>query len=182
MNQPVFKWTEDNTVSFLRVLESTGKYSHASRAIGAPLSAYRLRSERDPLFKAKMEEAIQFYKDGFEVEAVRRAVNGVDKDIYWQGTVVGTEKHYSDSLLARLLRANDPDKFGDKQEVNHNVNGTIQHDLNLDALSHDEQIALFDMLSRAATVPSNPDGKSLHKGQTPLEPHVEDAEYTEVSE
>jgi len=176
-----FKWTDSNTAQFLSVLEATGKYSHASRAIQAPLNAYAARGERDPYFKELMKTAIEFYKDSFEIEATRRAITGNEEEIYHNGQVVGSKKVYSDGLLRVLLKANDPAKFSDKQVIDHNHNGTIQHDLNLDALPYEQQIMLFEMLQKASALPSNPDGKSLHKYQTPLvAPQVQDVKFEEV--
>ena len=62
--------------------------------------------QRFPTFKDMVEEAKDEYRYVIEAEAHRRAVDGVDKDVYFQGTVVGKEKVYSDTLLSKLLEAN----------------------------------------------------------------------------
>ncbi len=49
-----------------------------------------------------------------EDEAERRAVEGVEEDVFTpHGKKVGTRRVYSDSLLVRLLKAAAPDKYSD---------------------------------------------------------------------
>jgi hypothetical protein len=56
-----------------------------------------------------------------ESEAVRRAVEGtpVVRKSYWKGEVVGedTKIEYSDHLLAMLLRARAPERYGTKVDI-----------------------------------------------------------------
>ncbi len=66
--------------------------------------------------RSKGEELRQLLR---EDEADRRAVDGVDRGIYHQGFLVATEKKYSDSLLALMLKAGNPDKYADRQQVAH---------------------------------------------------------------
>ncbi len=54
-----------------------------------------------------------------EDEAVRRAHEGLRKAIRYKGKIVGYETEYSDTLLQALLKANAPDKFRDRQSVDH---------------------------------------------------------------
>ena len=43
-----------------------------------------------------------------EEEAIRRAVDGVDRPVFFQGKIVGYTKEYSDTLLKFLLEAKRP--------------------------------------------------------------------------
>ena len=58
-----------------------------------------------------------------EDEAVRRAVDGVRKPIFYKGKPIRIcgeivyETEYSDALLIQLLKAYNPEKFGDKRQV-----------------------------------------------------------------
>jgi hypothetical protein len=58
-----------------------------------------------------------------EDEAVRRAVDGVRKPIFYKGKPIRIcgeivyETEYSDTLLIQLLKAYYPEKFGDKPQV-----------------------------------------------------------------
>ena len=40
-----------------------------------------------------------------EDEAVRRAVEGVPRPVFYQGQIVGAVQEYSDELLIRMLKA-----------------------------------------------------------------------------
>jgi hypothetical protein len=67
----------------------------------------------------RFREAEQEAADVLEAEAVRRAVQGVDEAVYFQGEQVGTRRRYSDLLLIFLLKGMRPDKFRERQEVVH---------------------------------------------------------------
>ena len=54
-----------------------------------------------------------------EDEADRRGMDGVEHPIYQGGRLVGTEQKYSDTLLALMMKAGDPDKFADRQKFEH---------------------------------------------------------------
>lgn len=55
-----------------------------------------------------IEEAQRVGWMGLESEAVRRAVQGVEKPVYYRGEVVGYDTQYSDTLLSKLLEARVP--------------------------------------------------------------------------
>lgn len=64
-----------------------------------------------------------------ESEAIRRAVRGVDKAVWYKGEECGTETVYSDGLMQTVLKARLPDRYGGTGEgggntfINHgNVN------------------------------------------------------------
>jgi len=54
-----------------------------------------------------------------EAEAYRRAVEGVEKGVYHDGIRIDTERIYSDTLMVQALKAHDPDKYADRQKVEH---------------------------------------------------------------
>lgn len=111
---------------FLQLLGETGRVAHAARLVGflKPDALYA-RRKRDPEFRAAWNEALERAADIFEAEAVRRAVDGVDKDVYYKGEVVGQERVYSDGLLGKLMEGAKPEKYqkkaGDGVNVNVNV-------------------------------------------------------------
>lgn len=71
---------------------------------------YSWRQE-EPEFAAAWAEAVEIGADKLEAEAVRRAVEGVDKPVTFQGEITATYKEYSDSLLQFLLKGAKPDKY-----------------------------------------------------------------------
>ena len=54
-----------------------------------------------------------------EDELYRRSVEGFDKPVFHKGEICGSIREYSDTLLTLLLKANDPDKYADRQKVEH---------------------------------------------------------------
>ena len=56
--------------------------------------------------------ALEEAADKLEMEAFRRAVEGIGENTYFRGDVVGSVTRYSDWLLMFLLKAQRPSKFG----------------------------------------------------------------------
>ena len=71
----------------------------------------------DPEFVVAEEHARETLIDSMEAEAFRRGVKGVQKPIYQGGVLAGYVTEYSDLLLQLMLRANRPDKYREKQDV-----------------------------------------------------------------
>lgn len=99
---------------------------------------YRFWLKDDPEFAERVAEAeeigLEDRNDLLEDEALRRAVEGVDKPVIFQGglsytrdaegkKVPLTTKEYSDSLLDKLLQANMPDKY--RNRVSTEVSGSV---------------------------------------------------------
>ncbi len=74
------------------------------------------------LFKLAGESAC----DKLEEEARRRAVQGTQKAIYYQGEIVGYENVYSDNLLMFMLKGERPEKFKDRTELTGKNGGPIE--------------------------------------------------------
>lgn len=85
-------------------------------------SAYDWR-EADPEFAADWLEAEHTAADKLEREAWRRAVEGVDTPVTFQGRITATYKSYSDKLLEILLKGHKPDKYVERSKVDLNVSG-----------------------------------------------------------
>lgn len=110
---------------FLRVLAETANIRIAAAAAGYKSTAAINRLKRtDEAFAAALAEAAEAAGDMLEAEAVRRGKEGVKKDVWFKGEIVGSEIVYSDSLLAMLIKAAKPEKYSDRirQDTNVNVN------------------------------------------------------------
>lgn len=74
---------------------------------GLTMTSVERRCKIDKGFERMRKEAKRiarsFTRARLESAAVDRAINGVDKNIYYLGDVCGTEKVYSDGLLSKLL-------------------------------------------------------------------------------
>lgn len=111
---------------FLRSLAQTGRVDVSAKMAGftRPTALYAYRKEH-PDFAEEWDAALNIAADMvLEAEAVRRAVEGVDKDVYYKGEVVGQERVYSDGLLSKLLEGAKPEKF-QKKSIEHK--GMIEH-------------------------------------------------------
>lgn len=77
---------------------------------------YDLRRD-DPKFRAAWDEAVEVGLAAWEDELTRRAIDGVDEPVFYQGAKCGTVKRYSDTLLIFGLKSRLPDKYGDRIKV-----------------------------------------------------------------
>ena len=127
--------TRENT--FLDVLRRTCNVTEAARAAGVGRrTAYEWR-EADSAFASAWHDAEQEAADALEREAWRRAVEGTDKPVTFQGKITDTHKEYSDRMLELLLKAHRPEKFKDRVANEHSgPNGTpIQHEFNVEEVT-----------------------------------------------
>lgn len=97
--------------------------SVACKVAGVPRRTAYDRRESDEQFAAAWDEALEAAADVLEAEAVRRAVQGVEKPVYQGGEMVGTVQEYSDTLLIFLLKGNRPEKFRERHTVEHTGKG-----------------------------------------------------------
>lgn len=112
---------------FLELLAITGgNVAKSARAVGyASTSAVRRWRDDDPVFARKWDEAIEASNDILEAHAIERATEGVEKAIFYQGEVIGSERIKSDGLLRDQLRARMPQKYAERKEIG--VTGTVNH-------------------------------------------------------
>jgi hypothetical protein len=101
---------------FLKQLAAGGSVTSAARAIETGRSTVYQWRDDDVNFAKAWDDAIESGTDVMEDEAVRRAVEGVDRPIYYKGKVVGAVKEYSDELLIRMLKARRKEKYSDRLE------------------------------------------------------------------
>jgi hypothetical protein len=84
---------------FLLALRTTGNVSHSARAAGiATPSAYKLRRE-DADFAAAWDNALEDATDELELEARRRALQGVNEPVIHQGQRTPLWEYDSDGKL-----------------------------------------------------------------------------------
>ena len=108
--------------------------------------------DRDETFADAWDVATDAAADVLETEARRRAVDGVETKVYFEGEEVGTKVYYSDRLLEFLLKGRRPEVFGDRL----NIGPTS-------SVRQGEADELFEFLKEiAARKASAPDPKALH--------------------
>lgn len=102
---------------FLEKLSETCNVSEACRAAAiGRTTAYEWR-DGEPEFAAAWNDAEQEAVDKLEREAWRRAVDGTDKPVTFQGEITATYKEYSDRMLELLLKAHRPDRYVERSKV-----------------------------------------------------------------
>jgi len=123
--------------AFLAAYRATASITRAAAAAKISRSVHYCWLERDAdyeeQFYAADREAAQIIED----EAIRRAVEGWDKPVIYQGelsytwnpktrrksTKPLTVRHFSDSILLALLKGSKPEKYKDRQAVEHSGPG-----------------------------------------------------------
>ncbi len=102
---------------FFDRLSLHGRVTQAAREAGLEREVMYKKRSQDAAFAERWATAMETYADTIEAEVYRRAVEGTDKGVWHQGTMVGTEKQYSDALLAALIKAKRAREFGDKSKL-----------------------------------------------------------------
>lgn len=109
--------TPKKEAKFLAALQGTCNVRHACEAANiAPNSVYLWKRD-DPEFSRKWEQALEIGSDTLEAEAIRRARDGVDEPVFYQGEVCGTVRKYSDTLLIFLLKGHKPERYSEKVQT-----------------------------------------------------------------
>lgn len=110
--QPARLWTLRVRTAFLDALAELGQVRAAARAAG--ISSQRVYRERQkcPEFAKDWSEAMDRALDALEETLLDRAMNGVEKQVYYGGKSCGSVRQYSDALAMFLLRARRPETYG----------------------------------------------------------------------
>ena len=99
---------------FLKGLRSGLSIAAAADLAGVARRTVYYRRERDDGFATDWDAAIEDGTDRLEDEAYRRALEGIEKPVFYQGKPIGRIRDYSDSLLIFMLKARRGDKFRDQ--------------------------------------------------------------------
>lgn len=139
-----------NMKKFLRELERTGNLKASAAYVGVtPQAIYSAQKKIDG-FKEACDVARDKMAHTVETEMRRRAIEGVEKGVYYKGELVATEREYSDSLLTMLAKANAPDRYG---RIDDRL-GTVEHKHSLDDKSIDKLAGLLGIRIIDVTAPS----------------------------
>jgi hypothetical protein len=135
---------------FLHLLASEGVVSSAANLCGVHLATVYRERERNPEFGDAWKAALDVATDTMEREARRRAIEGVNEPVVYQGQLAYvavdakgeycppdapgarliplTVKKFSDTLLIFLLKGRRPEVFGDKATITHDGSLRTQSD------------------------------------------------------
>jgi DNA-binding transcriptional regulator YdaS (Cro superfamily) len=88
-----------------RLQYNCGDVHEAARYLGlSPAFVFQWIKD-DQVAADRIREAQRVGYAGLESEAIRRAVVGIQKDVYYKGEVVGQQTEYSDGLLGKVMEA-----------------------------------------------------------------------------
>jgi len=118
----------EKRVAFVAVLAECCQVGKACAAVGiGRTTAYRWREE-DLDFADAWDAAMKIGVSALEDEAHRRAFDGVDEPVFYQGGQVDTVRKYSDTLAIFLLKAHNPTKYREntRMELTGAEGGPVQ--------------------------------------------------------
>lgn len=104
---------------FLEALRQGRTVTAACKEAGIQTSVAYLARGSDPDFFAEWDAAYEDGTDLLEDEAWRRAREGTEEPVFFQGQIVGHVRKYSDTLMLELLRSRRPEKYRQRQETRH---------------------------------------------------------------
>lgn len=93
------------------IVEELGRHfapGSVARSFGVSYECYRQYLRKDPEFRAAVDEAREFYAESLRIEVHRRAVEGWDEPVFYNGVQCGVVRRYSDALLLRHVARFDP--------------------------------------------------------------------------
>ena len=102
---------------FLAAFAASASVIQAARWAKLSRQAHYNWMKDDPTYPERFERVKAQAARTLEDEAVRRAHEGLRREIRYKGRVVGHEIEYSDTLMLALLKANSPEKFRDRSET-----------------------------------------------------------------
>jgi hypothetical protein len=121
----IFVFDDTEKTRYLAHLESSGLPAKAARAIGTTSSRVKIERERDVGFDEACDESMLLFRESIEAEIHRRAIEGYDEPVFYQGLATGEcIRKYSDSLLQFLGKAK-LSEYGDKLKVDQTITGGV---------------------------------------------------------
>lgn len=146
------KTTRTKKAEFLNQFSMNGNITKSAEYVGIERSSHYRWMKEDPEYRALYAEAEDQFADNLEAEARRRAFEGYEEDVYYQGDIVGQQRKFSDTLLIFLLKGAKPQKYKDRVEQETTHKGGL--DLELRKLTTDE---LKDMLEAGEAIDEEKD-------------------------
>lgn len=104
---------------FLAAFSTRATISAAAKAIAVGRRTHYLWLETDKAYAARFKDAEEDVTESLEAEARRRAVDGLEEPVHYQGERVDTIRRYSDTLLIFLLKARRPEVY--RERFDHQV-------------------------------------------------------------
>lgn len=120
--------------------ESKANISKACKTVGKTRNQMLALKAKIPHFAIMWDDVYEAVTDEIESNAIDRAINGVEKGVYYKGDLCGTEVTYPESTAMFLLQGRRADVYKSKTE--HTIkNGDNQNLKNLTDEELDQLIA-----------------------------------------
>lgn len=109
---------------YLEKLAQTGKRGIAAAAAGVDCQTIIKHMSVDPEFMQAAEVAWDHYREQRVLNIENEALNGFEETIFSPTGVMATRRRYETQLRVMILKAYDPEKYGDKsQSIDVNFKG-----------------------------------------------------------
>lgn len=172
--------SEKNKRAFLAAYAKCGSITEASNLAKIDRNRSAKWRKEDPEFLAAFEEAHEEACQRVEEEMRRRAVDGYDKPVFQGGKQVGVIREYSDTLLIFYAKGLMPDKYRERQSIEHS--GGMRHEhrgevqvLRSEMLNEPEYLEFQRQRaliadSHACLVRANGESRAVEDGKAPGNP------------
>lgn len=116
-NESLFEEIADiHKRAFLAAYAHTGRVTRAAKSAQVNWRNHYYWMKSDPDYVEAFAEAKTMAGDFLEDEAIRRAVEGIQKPVFHQGVHVDNVTEYSDTLLIFTLKGAKPEKYRERYE------------------------------------------------------------------
>lgn len=147
--------TEGNLTVLCEALTlNCGDFFDACKTASLSPSFVRKWMKDDSDVKAAIDNATELGSLGLEAVAIKRAVHGVEEDVYYQGEVVGQKTVYSDGLLTTLMKGRLKERYGNESNTNVNVNLAQQLQIMPRAGSYEEWLQMKNVTPKVLEGPT----------------------------
>jgi hypothetical protein len=101
--------TQTQADIFLASYRKTGLLQKSARQAGLTkhdIEAYaKKQSAEGETFALNLQQAAEDWSDTIRAEITRRAIDGVDEDVFYKGEWIASKRVYSDTLLSKMAEA-----------------------------------------------------------------------------
>lgn len=108
---------------YLVCLSKTGKRGMAAAAAGVHTTTITKHMSVDPEFMQAAEHAWDHYREQRVLNIENEALNGFEETIFSPTGEKATRRRYETQLRVMILKAYDPDKYADRQNIDVNFKG-----------------------------------------------------------
>src|SRR5262245_14799001 len=118
--------TQRRKAKFLAAYERLGNATAVAEETGISRYTHKEWLKKSETYRQAFQEADDAATEVLEKEAIRRAVEGNEEPVYYNGQKVGTVRKYSDVLLIFLLKSKRPEVYRERYDARLTANLNVQ--------------------------------------------------------